>query len=63
MHELKIQVRQSHAISNAAVGTLVQIGGLSLVPCDIRDWGNDGEEVDMPRLSQRLAVTFRKPTS
>jgi hypothetical protein len=60
MPEVRLQVRQSHAISNAAVGSLIQIGGLSLVQCDIRDWGSDGEEVDMPRLSKMLAVTFRK---
>ncbi len=60
MPELKLQVRQSHTVSNAAVGSLVQIGGLSLVPCDIRDWGDDGEDVDMPRLSEMLGVTFRK---
>lgn len=60
MPQLKLEVRQSHAISNAAVGAIVQMGGLSLVSCDIRYWGNDGEEVDMPRLSQLLAVSFRK---
>ncbi len=60
MPEIRLQVRQSHTISNAAVGSLVQIGNLSLVPCDIRDWGDDGEDVDMPRLSDILGATFRK---
>jgi hypothetical protein len=60
MSKIRLQVRQSHAISNAAVGSLIQIGGLSLVQCDIRDWGNDGEEVEMPRLSKKLSVSFRK---
>jgi hypothetical protein len=54
------KVRRAYTISTAAVGALVQIERLSLVPCDIRDWGRDGEEVDMPRLSRLLGVGFRK---
>lgn len=57
---IRLHIRQSHAVSNAAVGALVQIGDVSVVPCDIRDWGKDGEEVDMPRLSKLLSVSFRK---
>ncbi|MBM4093006.1 MAG: hypothetical protein FJ276_26900 [Planctomycetes bacterium] len=60
MPDSELHVRHSYTISNAAVGALIHIGRLSLVPCDIRDWGDDGEDVDMPRLSELLGVAFRK---
>lgn len=56
----RLEVRQSHIISDAAVGSITQIGGLSMVFRDIRYWRDFGEEVNMPRLARRLAKAFRK---
>ncbi len=61
MPRVKLEVRQSHVINQAAVGSLVHIGGHALVPCDTRYWEDDGENVDMPRLSRALGGrSFRK---
>jgi len=58
---IKLEVRQSQAIYQAAVGALVQIGGHSLAPCDIRFWEQDGDAVDLPRLSRLFGgLSFRK---
>lgn len=59
MPRVKLEVRQSHTILQAAVGSLVHIGGHSLVPCDTRYWEDAGEPVDMPRLSRALGRSFR----
>lgn len=61
MPKVKLEVRQSQVIYQAAVGSIVYIGRHSLVPCDTRYWKDDGEEVDMPRLSHALeGRSFRK---
>ncbi len=60
MPKVKLEVRQSHSITNLAVGALHQIGGLSLAPFDIRYWEEDGIEIEMPRLQAVLYRTFRK---
>jgi Domain of unknown function (DUF1998) len=60
MPQIKLEVRQSHVISNISVGAIFQIGGLSMVPFDIRYWRDEGEEIEMPRLAVELHHSFRK---
>jgi hypothetical protein len=61
MAKVKLEVRQSNVIYQAAVGSVIHIGGHSLVPSDTRYWEEHGEKIEMRRLTRAMGGrTFRK---